>query len=833
MYQAPSLLKTSSWTPRASQGPADTPSCLVYPVHWSDSRGARGQVFGINCTSRTHPTYARRAVGTGGRWSRIDTLFPYNPNRTNLLTGPPKLRQSEHWPQSAATSHHDSHEPDSAEKLQSIVTERPAETDQTTKSSPPGSNINATGGGTASQKMDCAICLGEFDITALEDETLVPDQPALHKLEPCSHIFHQECIVEWLKRDPSHTCPHCRKEPQNSPVTQDSNSGCNSPVSISDQFYPGIWIYPGRSLRYGSRRSIGSGSREDIEMGVTNFQERPGVCTYKAVVIRVFILLSALVLTIVLMHLAGTIFGLDSPPLGQLSERAYGGYVSLPSLDTTSIEPNWPTESPPVPSRSGGLANASPPVQCDSNEPDVLASHRHWLNNRKGKIRYQDQAPKGSSIRVLDQGSASRMGECAVCLEEFNFAALWDEELIPNQPPLRQLVACFHTYHRGCIDKWLADPSKTCPHCRTVSQDDIIRPDPGHYPHYPRGSGDTVGSESHGHIETGLTYEESRAVCFCFSIIIPMLSALFWLSFVLVLSHYHGDTILHRHGYLGTPKDALLVVGGCFTLDSPHEQIRPMSTMGQWSERAGEGDVSFTPLHTISIEPNLPTGSPLRLSHSADLAHSAAVHHAPSVPVSSYPMIVATKQLSNLSLDFSSWRAELRPIADERLEGAEEKHKGLCQGSRPSMDGSCIRIRDGESAPTMVACAICLDKFDIAALDDEEIVPDQPPLLQLGCFHTFHKECIEPWFKKDPRNTCPLCRAASPHSIITSSPDNQQTALNVETAISATTDVDIHEMTICVDRFMRGCIIGIFLVALALAILLIHRSLMSSAYRLY
>ncbi|KAI9601956.1 hypothetical protein KEM48_001245 [Puccinia striiformis f. sp. tritici PST-130] len=261
------------------------------------------------------------------------------------------------------------------------------------------------------------------------------------------------------------------------------------------------------------------------------------------------------------------------------------------------------------------------------------------------------------------------------------------------------------------------------------------------------------------------------------------------------------------------PRRAIaLCCGGCFTLDSPHERIRPMSTMGQWSERAGEGDASFNPLHTISIEPNLPTGSPLRLSHSADLAHSAAVHHASSVPHGAQ---------------------ELRPIADERLEGAEEKHKGLCQGSRPSMDGSCTRIRDGESAPTMVACAICLDKFDIAALDDEEIVPDQPPLLQLGCFHTFHKECIEPWFKKDPRNTCPLCRAASPHGIITSSPDNQQIALNVETAISTTTDVDIHEMTICVDRFLRGCIVGIFLVALALAILLIHGSLMSSAYRSY
>ncbi|KAH9446690.1 hypothetical protein Pst134EA_030599 [Puccinia striiformis f. sp. tritici] len=110
--------------------------------------------------------------------------------------------------------------------------------------------------------------------------------------------------------------------------------------------------------------------------------------------------------------LAGTIFGLDSPPLGQLSERAYGGYVSLPSLDTTSIEPNWPTESPPVPSRSGGLANASPPVQCDSNEPDGASESQALVEQSKGEDQIPRSSAEGSSIRVLDQGSASRMASC-------------------------------------------------------------------------------------------------------------------------------------------------------------------------------------------------------------------------------------------------------------------------------------------------------------------------------------------------------------------------------------------------------------------------------------
>ncbi|POW08212.1 hypothetical protein PSTT_07702 [Puccinia striiformis] len=115
-------------------------------------------------------------------------------------------------------------------------------------------------------------------------------------------------------------------------------------------------------------------------------------------------------------------------------------------------------------SRSGILANTPPTVHRDSDGPGGAIELQAAVERSKGKNQIPTSSGEGSTIRVLDNGSASEMDmECAVCLEEFNSAALGNEKLIPGQAPLRQLVACSHTYHRHCIDKWLADPSKTCP----------------------------------------------------------------------------------------------------------------------------------------------------------------------------------------------------------------------------------------------------------------------------------------------------------------------------------------------------------------------------------
>ena len=42
----------------------------------------------------------------------------------------------------------------------------------------------------------CPICLEDYEIEMI-----------LNKLQ-CNHIYHQECIIEWLKRDK--TCPICK-----------------------------------------------------------------------------------------------------------------------------------------------------------------------------------------------------------------------------------------------------------------------------------------------------------------------------------------------------------------------------------------------------------------------------------------------------------------------------------------------------------------------------------------------------------------------------------------------------------------------------------------------
>jgi len=83
--------------------------------------------------------------------------------------------------------------------------------------------------GSATLEKDCAVCKDQFTVTT-ED----PDEQVVVEL-PCKHIFHEGCIIPWLKS--SGTCPVCRHalvpQPEHhgpgSPGTSSGGSGTQPP----------------------------------------------------------------------------------------------------------------------------------------------------------------------------------------------------------------------------------------------------------------------------------------------------------------------------------------------------------------------------------------------------------------------------------------------------------------------------------------------------------------------------------------------------------------------------------------------------------------------------
>ncbi|KAI8589707.1 hypothetical protein BDZ88DRAFT_417040 [Geranomyces variabilis] len=55
----------------------------------------------------------------------------------------------------------------------------------------------------------CTICQEEFSLTHATDDAASEGQGVVARLE-CHHLFHRECISEWLGK--SATCPTCRYE---------------------------------------------------------------------------------------------------------------------------------------------------------------------------------------------------------------------------------------------------------------------------------------------------------------------------------------------------------------------------------------------------------------------------------------------------------------------------------------------------------------------------------------------------------------------------------------------------------------------------------------------
>lgn len=79
----------------------------------------------------------------------------------------------------------------------------------------------------------CAICLMSCIGTAQCAREFAA-QPAA-KL-PCGHIYHTDCICEWLKRDPLAQCPTCKSRvgrPRQNPLQEQSVSGSSPPSEES------------------------------------------------------------------------------------------------------------------------------------------------------------------------------------------------------------------------------------------------------------------------------------------------------------------------------------------------------------------------------------------------------------------------------------------------------------------------------------------------------------------------------------------------------------------------------------------------------------------------
>ncbi|KAI9610193.1 hypothetical protein H4Q26_007193 [Puccinia striiformis f. sp. tritici PST-130] len=156
----------------------------------------------------------------------------------------------------------------------------------------------------------------------------------------------------------------------------------------------------------------------------------------------------------------------------------------------------------------------------------------------------------------------------------------------------------------------------------------------------------------------------------------------------------------------------LLLTGSSLEFDSIPDRTRPSPAL---ADRDGGGDESLPSFHPISIEPGLSTGSPTTLSRSADWAHFPAT--------------------GNHNSNEPGGAIELQALGIERAKEMDEKTRR--RPSRGSFEGSSsTRLIDKESQSTMGTCAICLDEFDIAALEDEKSVPDQAPLRRLiACSH--------------------------------------------------------------------------------------------------
>lgn len=78
-------------------------------------------------------------------------------------------------------------------------------------------------------------------------------------------------------------------------------------------------------------------------------------------------------------------------------------------------------------------------------------------SNKRARVPASEKAILG--LRVVTADDSSSSGECAICLQDFDFHADPDETLKLRAMP------CSHAFHQHCIFEWLRR-NAVCPLCR-------------------------------------------------------------------------------------------------------------------------------------------------------------------------------------------------------------------------------------------------------------------------------------------------------------------------------------------------------------------------------
>ena len=123
---------------------------------------------------------------------------------------------------------------------------------------------------------------------------------------------------------------------------------------------------------------------------------------------------------------------------------------------------------------------------------------------------------------------------------------------------------------------------------------------------------------------------------------------------------------------------------------------------------------------------------------------------------------VNIKRLTMVPIHHPQWDTALPPLGP--LDYDYDYDDDADHGLRPDHDEcdemlaietlEIVKAEDGEAFIKDASCAVCLEDFRVAVMEEKK-VKEVP--MKLPCKHVFHEGCIRGWFKKS--HFCPLCRS--------------------------------------------------------------------------